>query len=260
MSMEKCTGCSKEQQDKVPILRVISKLDDLFSRNDLSGASRLLAYWAAEADMLGDKRGKLEILNEQIGLYRRTGERDKALKAVDDALGIIAQEELQCGISTGTIYVNIATTLKAFGKAQDGMVYYHKAEELYDSHADVSRFKKAALNNNMASAYAEIGDGETAEKHYQKAIELLSDDREFYGEISVSYVNLAHLYEDMERSRTTVLDMMERAWDYLNKDGIQRDGNYAFICSKCAPSFAYFGFAQRAAQLESEAKRIYEGA
>ena len=260
MAMEKCSSCSKEQQNKVPILRVISKLDDLFSKNDLSGAARLLEYWSGEADMIGDRRGKLEILNEQIGLYRRTNERDKALEAVNGALLIIEQEALQNSISTGTIYVNIATTLKAFGKVQDGMPYYKKAEEIYNSNADVSFFKKAALNNNMASAYAEIGDADLAEKHYLKAIELLSIDSEFYGEIAVSYVNLAHLYEDMAKSETSILETMDKAWDYLNKDGIIKDGNYAFICSKCAPSFDYFGFEQRAAQLESEANRIYEGA
>lgn len=259
MTMEKCSGCSKEQQNKVPILRVISKLDELFSRNDLSGAARLLEYWSGEADMLGDKRGKLEILSEQIGLYRRTNERDKALKAVNDALLIIEQESLQNGMSTGTIYVNIATTLKAFGKVEEGMPYYKKAEEIYNSNANVSFFKKAALNNNMASAYAEMGEGEMAQKHYLKAIELLSDDSQFYGEIAVSYVNLAHLYEDMKKSETSILEAMDKAWDYLNKDGIKKDGNYAFICSKCAPSFDYFGFDKRAAQLKSEANRIYEG-
>ena len=259
MTMEKCSGCSKEQQNKVPIFRVLSKLDELFSRNDLPGAARLLDYWSREADMLGDQRGKLEILNEQIGLYRRTNERDKALAAVQSALRIMEREHLQSGVSAGTIYVNIATTLKAFGKVEDGMPYYQKADEIYQN-AQVSDFKKAALNNNMASAYAELGEYELAEGRYLKAIELLADDRAFYGEIAVSYVNLAHLYEAMEKSIASLLETMDQAWDYLNKDGIQKDGNYAFVCSKCAPSFGHFGFAQRAAQLESEAKRIYERA
>ena len=259
MDTERCCSCSKEQQDRIPIVRVISKLDDLFSRNDLSGAARLLEYWSGEADMMGDRRGKLEILSEQIGLYRRTNERDHALDAVELALKIIESEALQNSVSTGTIYVNIATTLKAFGKAKEGMPYYKKAEEIYES-ADVSFFKKAALNNNMASAYAEIGDTAAAETHYLKAIELLDDDCEFYGEIAVSYVNLAHLYADMAKSKTDIASAMDKAWDYLNRDSIKKDGNYAFICSKCAPSFAYFGFEQKASFLEGEAKRIYEGA
>ena len=48
MDTERCCSCSKEQQDRIPIVRVISKLDDLFSRNDLSGAARLLEYWSRQ--------------------------------------------------------------------------------------------------------------------------------------------------------------------------------------------------------------------
>ncbi len=258
MAMEKCSGCSKENQNKVPIIRVIEKLDELFSHNDLQGAKRLLEYWAREAEFMGDNRGKLEILNEMIGLYRRTNERDKALESVSGALDIIEQEKLQNGVNTGTIYINIATTLKAFGRVEDGMPYYKKAQEIYDNYPTISGYKKAALCNNMASAYAEMGDSKNAEQNYLNAIEILSGDSEFYGEIAVSLVNLAHLYEDMAKPDEKINDTMEKAWEYLNKNEIQRDGNYAFICTKCAPSFEYFGFDDKAEQLERWATEIYE--
>lgn len=32
----RCESCSKEKQDRVPIRRVIEKLDEHFSRNDLA--------------------------------------------------------------------------------------------------------------------------------------------------------------------------------------------------------------------------------
>ena len=64
----------------------------------------------------------------------------------------------------------------------------------------------------------------------------------------------------MAKSKTDIASAMDKAWDYLNRDSIKKDGNYAFICSKCAPSFAYFGFEKKASFLEGEAKRIYEGA
>ena len=40
----------------------------------------------------------------------------------------------------------------------------------------------------------------------------------------------------------------------------QRDGDFAFICDKCHPSFAFFGYFEREAELKAIAKRIYEGA
>ena len=77
----KCKGCSKESYVTIPTARVIAKLDELFSTNDLAAVGRLLEYWEREARNLGDDRGLLEILNEEIGYYRRTAEKDKALAA-----------------------------------------------------------------------------------------------------------------------------------------------------------------------------------
>lgn len=260
MQAEKCQGCSKENINSVPIIRIITKLDAFFARNDLEGAAELLDYWNNEAKNIGDTRGRLEILNEQIGLYRRTFERDKALDAVSDALKIIESEKLDGSLSVGTIYINIATTLKAFGKTTEAMPYYAKAEQIYNSFREVPIFQKAALNNNKASALTELGDFKAAEKCYYAAIDMLKCNTDYYGEVAVSYVNIAHLYEEMARPDTDIFDMMNKAWEYLTKPDITRDGNYAFVCSKCAPSFEYFGFSDREEYLTKEANRIYEGA
>lgn len=75
----RCESCSKEKQDRVPIRRVIEKLDEHFSRNDLAGAGRLLSYWEKEARLIGDMRGLLEILNEEIGYFRRTAKKSADL-------------------------------------------------------------------------------------------------------------------------------------------------------------------------------------
>ncbi len=259
MQNDRCQGCSKENNTRVPIMRVIAKLDECFARNDLDAAVELLEYWNNEAINLADARGRLEILNEQIGIYRRTFSRDKALAAVADALDIIEAEGMQNSLSVGTIYVNIATTLKAFGKTDEAMPYYEKAEQIYDSYKDIPIFQRAALNNNKASALTEIGDFDAAERCYLQAVELLNNDSAYYGEIAVSYVNLAHLYEDMARTDTQILNTMQKAWEYLTKPDIKRDGNYAFVCTKCAPSFGYFGFDEREQYLNSEAEKIYEG-
>ncbi len=258
MQNDKCQGCSKENISKVPIIRVIQKLDELFARNDLESAVELLEYWNNEAQNIGDTRGRLEILNEQIGIYRRTFSRDKALDAVSAALKIIDNENLKSNLSTGTIYVNIATTLKAFGKTLEAMPYYDKAQEIYESYSNVPVFQKAALNNNRASAFTELGDFKAAEQCYLAAIDMLKYNTEYFGEIAVSYVNLAHLYEDMARIDTDIFATMEKAWQYLTHPNTSRDGNYAFVCTKCAPSFGYFGLEDKEEFLIKEAERIYE--
>lgn len=76
---EKCS-CSKEPIGTIPIMRVIDKIDEMFEKDDLQGAKRVLEYWEQEAKALGDTKGLLEILSEQIGLYRKLGEKKRDLK------------------------------------------------------------------------------------------------------------------------------------------------------------------------------------
>ncbi len=251
-----CKSCSKEIQDKVPIIRVIEKLDSFFSKNDLDSALRLLNYWEKEAKNLGDTKGLLEILNEEIGIYRRLNDKERGLKSAEAAIEIIEQEGYEGTVSAGTIYINAATTMKAFGLAEQALPYYKKAEEIYEK-LGASSYKTAALFNNMASAYAELGERENAEKSYLKAIELLSQSNDSDGEIAVSFVNLAHLYNDANEEDERIGQSMEKAWEYLQSENIVRDGSYAFICSKCAPAFGYFGYFLRKKQLEEEAEKIY---
>ena len=129
---ERCESCSKETSDRIPIRRVMEKLDEYFSRDDLTGAGRLLAYWEKEARSLGDFRGLLEILSEEIGYFRRTDEGDRALSAVTEAFSLIEELGLSDSVSGGTIYVNGATTMKAFGKAAEAISYYARAKKIYE--------------------------------------------------------------------------------------------------------------------------------
>lgn len=253
-----CESCSKEKQDRVPIRRVIEKLDEHFSRNDLAGAGRLLSYWEREARMLGDARGLLEILNEEIGYFRRTGERERGLAAVSEAFSIMEEQGLCDSVSGGTIYVNGATTMKAFGKAAAALPYYARARKIYEAELPHDSYLLAALFNNTASAYAELGEFEKAEEAYKTAIAILAKNGDNDGEIAVSYVNLAHLYYGRDSLDGRIASTMELAWTYLMSEKLPHDGNYAFICSKCAPSYGFFGYFEREAALAAAAEEIYD--
>ena len=50
-----------------------------------------------------------------------------------------------------------------------------------------------------------------------------------------------------------------KAEEILDAEPIEKNAYYAFVCSKCAPSFDYFGFFVTAQILKERAKRIYEG-
>ena len=252
-----CKSCSKESYSMVPTARIMEKLNELFSKNDLPAVGRLLAYWENEARILHDDRGLLEILNELIGYYRRTSEKEKGLAAVNEAFTLIEQKGICDTVSSGTVYLNGATTMKSFGKTAEAMPYYEKARGIYEKHLDADDYKFAALYNNISSAYKDLGEIQKAEESCYAAIEILKGKEDCLGEIAVTLVNIAHLYYDADPLDERIYDVMDKAWDCLMSEKNTRDGDFAFLCSKCYPSFGYFGYFEREAELKRLVERIY---
>ena len=254
-----CSSCSKESYDVIPTVRILGKLDELFSRNDLDAVGRLLDYWVKEAKNLGDERGLLEMLNEEIGYFRRTGESEKGIKAVRDAFTLIEKLDAEEHLSSATVYLNGATTMKAFGKAREAMEYYEKARKIYEKNLEPGDYRLAAYHNNISSAYRELGEYENAEKACFSALGILEKCDGYLGERAVTHVNLAHIYYDNDPCDERVYEHMDKAWEFLSSNEIPHDGNYAFIASKCYPSFGFFGYFECEKSLRELSEKIYEG-
>lgn len=258
MSQIKCESCSNEKTDRVNISRFIQKLDSYLAVNDLAGATRHLEYWESEARSNNDIKGLTAILNEQVGLFRRTGEKDKAMLAVDSLLELLKGDISQCGKSYATMLVNIATTLKAFDRQSDAMKYYDMAEKSFVDLGLNMSYEYAAFQNNMAACLCDLAMFDKAEKCFDEAIRILTVDGQHDGEIAVSLVNKAHMiFERDSEAYEAVEETLDLAWEYINSDRQPHDANYAFILSKCAPSFRYFGREIEADALEEVAKEIY---
>lgn len=254
-----CSSCSNESYKVIPLTRIFDKLDDLFSRNDLLAVGKLLDYWESEALKIGDLRGLLEILNEKIGYYRRTLEKDKAMAAIGDAFDLIENKKIGDSVSIATIYLNGATTLKAFGAADKAMPYYEKAKAIYELHLDPNDYRMAAFYNNVSAAYKDLGDYAQAEAACYKAISVLESKGGYLGEIAVTQINIAHIYYEQDPFDERIYEVMDSAWELLKSPKNTPDGNFAFICSKCYPSFEFFGYFERGAELKALSERLYEG-
>ena len=254
-----CKSCSKESYDIIPIRRIMEKLDSHFEKNDLKSAGDLLLYWEREARNLSDERGLLEILNEEIGYYRRTGDGERALSAVNEAFSLIDKLEISNEESSATVYLNGATTMKAFGKAAEAIPFYERAKAIYDARLDSKDYRIAAYYNNVSSAYKELGDMDSAEKACFSALDILDGKTEYNGESAVTHVNLAHIYYDQDVFDERIYEHMERAWELLSSPENMHDGAFAFLCSKCYPSFAYFGYLDYEKKLKELCEEIYEG-
>lgn len=255
-----CTSCSKEPQGYVPVARVIERLDELAAKNDGAGMERVLDYWEKEAKALGDDRGLLVILSEEIGHYRREGDEKKGLSACEQALALLAVEE-EITVADATVYLNIATTMKAFGKASEALKYYDIAREAYERELPPDDYRLAGYHNNYATALADMGKFGEAREHYLKALEILKA-QDNVNEVAITYVNLAKLADDERAARGEEDDgsadeYIELAYATLTGANAVKNGPYANVCMKVADACGYHGYFLYKRELEDVARSIY---
>ncbi len=241
---------------RIPVGRIIDKVDALFDRNAYSEAGRLLVYWRDEAISLKDKNGELAMESELVGYYRKQNEKEKGLTSVSRALVLVDKLEQGAMASGATVFINCATAYKAFGKPQEALPLYVRAEEIYQKVLSPGDARFGGLYNNMALTLVDLGDFDGAESAYLSALTVMAKVPRGKAESAITYINLAHMYEDFGKQEK-IPECMEKAYTLLQSDALPHNGYYAFVLEKCAPSFAYFGDANRCEQMKKEAEEIY---
>lgn len=245
----------------IPIRRILEKLDGYLGRNDYPAAERLLKNWLAEADAARDLQGKLTVLNEQIGLYRKTGKEAECFAAIDAALALTAQLGMEDAVTGGTTCINAATGYKAFGKAREALPLYRSAQAVYEKRLAPEDNRLAALYNNMALTLSELKEYREAETLFQKALSIMERQEHGEAEAAITCLNLADLLcaaEGYEAAEARIEAYLRRAEQLLDTEDLPRNGNYAFVCEKCAPVFGYYGYFFTEQTLKERAREIYE--
>ncbi len=242
----------------IPVARVLARVDALFARNDHTEAGRLLEYWRDEAIALGDTRGELSMESELVGFYRKTDAREKGLASVARALALteeLGQEDMASG---ATVFINCATAYKAFDMPAEALPLYRRAEAVYRETLGEGDARFAGLYNNMAVTLAALGQAKEAEEAYLAALAVLEALPQSEADAAITHVNLAHLYEAMDAA-DKIREHLMRAYTLLQSESLPRDGYYAFVLEKCAPSFAYFGNDGIYEEFKKEYEAIYAG-
>jgi len=244
----------------IPVPELIRQLDELYNTGRESEAGAFLEQWQDRAAMLGDWRGELAMLSEQLGYYRRSGEGDKAIFAVQDAMRLIREHRMGSTVSGATVLLNAATTLKAFGRAEESVPIFEHVCRVYADNLDPLDYRFGGLYNNMALSYADVADFEKAEKHFELALRVIERCPSPDNELAVTYCNLAELYDRQDPEDPRIAACMEEAWRHLDSPTVAHNGYHAFTISKCAPTFDYFGFFLYAIELRERAEAIYADA
>lgn len=240
--------------------RILNKLDEFLNKNDYSGAEKHILYWLGEAEKAGNKKIMLLLKNELCGLYRKLGREKDALEAVDSALFLVSDMGIENNIGAGTTYINCATVLKAFGRAKDAVPLFEKALTVYKNELSETDKRFGGLYNNMALAYVDLKEFEKASALYEKAIFVMKNTEDGMLEVAITYLNIANLKESelgLENAQDIIEDLLHKAETILDEHQ-NRNGYYAFVCKKCAPTFGYYGFFAYAKKLKERAEKIYE--
>ena len=178
----------------------IKQLDSFFDREDMNGAGGFLRSVRKEAETNRDDRLLFAVLNEMMGYYRKTGERERGLESIDTGLSLSSRMGLDGSIAGATAELNAATTLKAFGMAEHAIPYYEKAKAVYSALLPTYDSRMAGLCNNYALALCDLGRYREAEEKFAAALTVLSRCPEKECDTANTYVNMAIF---MRHQRTT---------------------------------------------------------
>lgn len=247
----------------IPKDRVLDKLDLLLKSNDYSGAKRLLEYWLSEAVYTGDGQGVLLMQNELMGLSRKMGEKEQALKYAHDALSQVEKMGIPHNVGAATTYLNSATVYKAFGMAEEAIGLFNRARTIYERDLSPTDDRLAGLYNNMGLALVDLREFRPAEELYRKAIAVLEGLSGKEPEQAITYLNMATAKETelgLSEAQPMIAELLKKATALLDIGKNRTDGNYAFVCEKCMTVFGYYGYDAYAAELKERYRRIYERA
>lgn len=237
------------------INNIISTLDGYLHKNDYDSAKAYLLNLQKTADM----QTRVFISNELMGLYRKLGERENALNAVSTALELIQKLGIADKVGAATTYLNSATVYKAFGLSCKSIPLFEKAKTIYQRELDSGDTRLGGLYNNMALALVDEKRFDEADALYNKALSVMVNNPP---ELAITYLNMASAVEaryGLADGDAEIQKLLEKAEKMLESHKT-RDGNYAFVCEKCASVFGYYGHFAYQKELENRARRIYEGA
>ncbi len=241
---------------RIPVARILDKVDSLFGKNNYLEAGRVLVYWKNEAIALRDQQGQLTMESELVGYYRKQNEKEKALACAQSALSLVEELEQGALASGATVFINCATAYQAFGMSREAMPLYRRAEQIYEQVLPAGDARFGGLYNNMALALVSLGQFQQAEEAYRRALAVMENIDGGQADAAITYVNLAYLYEQLSQPEKSG-DSMQKAYALLQSEKLAQDGYYAFVLEKCAPAFRHFGDEAAYMQLKHRSEEIY---
>lgn len=258
-----CPLCmDTDKTERIPVVRIIQKLDQHLNRNDYSSALNHLNYWVKEAHALGDENGLLSLYNERMGLYRKIGKKEEAIADAQSSLGLLSKLELDHSKTGGTTLLNAATVYKSFQMAEKSLPLYENALQIFNQVLSPHDSLFGGLYNNMGLALVDMQQFDRANGYYTKALEIMAHAEHGELEQAITHLNMADaiMAQYGIEGAVAIDEHVNKAQELLDDPTLPHNGYYAFVAEKCAPSFRHYGYFVYANELEERARSIYERA
>lgn len=239
----RCVLCMN-QKERIPIDRVISRLDEYLENGDLDRAYSHLLYWLEEAKTGSDNMGELSVLSELMGFCRKNGRKDEAIKYASEGVAKVDRYDLSDTVVGATTILNAGTVYRTFEDNEKSSTLYKRVEELYLKILEPSDSRLGGLYNNYASALTELGDFDSALEKYEKALEIMGKQANGKLECAITYLNMADLFakkDGIEESEKKIDVLLDKAYELLTDDSIEKDGYFVFVLDKCIPAYDCYG-------------------
>jgi len=211
-------------QTKLDIQKVLAQVDKYFEENKGEEAEKLMQQSIVQAVREEDDASLLHLLNELLGYYRETSQRENAMQIASQAIAQAGRMGLEGTIPYATTLLNVANACRVCGKLQESMEYYRQTEEIYARQLEPDDMLTAGLKNNMSLLYQEMGNFAEAKKMLLEALAIVEKKQAPY-ELGVTCANLAGTCMRLEETESAY-EYAVRALEVFRKADVA-DSHYA---------------------------------
>lgn len=169
---------------------ILKQVDQFFETDRPGDAEKLMLESVEQAQREGEDGVVLQLLNELIGYYRETSQKERVYQTVSQALEQAGRMGLEGTIPYATTLLNAATAYRACGRLRESMEYYGQVQELYQRLLEPDHMLMAGLKNNISLLFQEMGDYRQAKERLLEALAIVEKNGADY-ETGVTYANLA---------------------------------------------------------------------
>ena len=191
--------------------------------------------------------------------YNAFGENARSLELFEKAARLYEGSPHTAPQLLGGLYNNMALTCIALSRFDEADALYARALAIM-ADVDNGELEQAITYLNMADAVVARAKAEAREKAKARAGEEAKPGAGPYPRLEGDDVDEDAAVLEDPLCEQEVESLLDRALELLDTPSVPRDGYYAFVCEKCAPVFAYYGYFLADEDLRARAQEIYDRA